>query len=262
MHGVHSRQGLGSGETVSVERGLMLGGLVVPGTDWIIRDSAAWWNPTDYGAKPRAKDTEINVLTGHWTAGEAGARRADDDGPFIVRVMRNRPSKAFPPPAKMKVSIHFVIGADGTVWQTMDPLTTVAIHVGDGRINARSIGVEVVNPGTGPMVPQRPRKTVKHRMFPTLKQPQGRVVAQRAFYPTQINAWVDLAETLALHVSIPRQVPRGAQGGLELERFTDAEAKRWKGAMEHFHVPSTEKRDAGTQLIRALMDGGWPTVTP
>lgn len=247
---------------MSIERGLMLGGLVVPGTDWIIRDSSAWWKPSDYGAKHRDPSTEINVLTGHWTAGEAGARRADDDGPFIVRVMRNRPSNVYPPPAKMKVSITFVIGADGTVWQTMDPLTTVAIHVGDSRINARSVGVEVVNPGTGPMVAQRPRATVKLRMFPSLKQPQGRIVKQRAFYPTQIASWVDLCETLTEHLPIPRQVPRAAGGGLEIERFTTPESRRWNGAMEHYHVPSTTKVDAGTQLMRALIDAGWPTVTP
>ena len=240
--------------------GLRIGSTIVPGTEWVIRDDRAWWNLGDYATRQRALHPEI--LCGHWTAGEAGSRTADDDGPFVYRVMKNRPSIKLPPPAKLQVSIHFVIGADGRVWQTMDPLTCVAIHVGDGSVNSRSVGVEVVNPGTGPMVAQRPRDRVSHRMLPTAKLPRGRLVRQLAFYPAQIAAWIRLADTLAAHLPIPRQVPRGADGGLEIDRFTRAEMKRWRGAMEHFHVPSTMKVDAGTQLIRALEDHGWPAVTP
>lgn len=249
------------------QTGLLLAGRVVPETGWIVRDGRAWWGPDDHATKRRPIGQPVNLLVGHWTAGEAGSRRADDDGPFIYGVMRNRPSSV---PAlaaqgvKMKVSIHFVIGVDGTVWQTADPLTTVAIHVGMGSINARSVGVEVVNPGTGPMLPERPRDRIAHRMLPTGKLPKGRLVRQLAFYPAQVDAWCRLAELLADHLPIPRQVPARADGSdLEVDRFTKPEAARWTGAMEHYHVPTTTKVDAGTQLIRALRyQAGWDLVVP
>lgn len=245
--------------------GLLLGGKVVPGGEWITRDGRAWWKAGDYGTKRRTIGQPIDLVVGHWTAGEAGVRYMDDDGPFIVEVMRNRPSNdpvLAAQGVKLKVSIHFVIGADGTTWQTADPLTTTAIHVGMGAVNDRSIGIEIVSPGTGPMHPARPRPTVRHRMLPTPKYPSGRLVPMRAYYPSQIDAWVRLVELLCSRLPIPRQVPRGADGGLEIDRFTKPEQRRWKGIQEHYHLPTTNKRDAGTQLIGALRDRGWSVVTP
>ncbi len=249
--------------------GLCLGGRVVPESGWIIRDGRAWWSPDDANgsARPRPAGVDVNLLVGHWTAGEAGVRRADDDGPFIYGVMRNRPSNDAARAAaggKLKVSVHFVIGVDGTTWQTADPLTTVAVHVGMGAINTRSVGVEIVNPGTGPMHPERPRERIEHRMLPTPKLPRGRRVRQLAYYPAQIDAWCRLGELLADHLPIPRRVPACADGtDFEIDRFTRPEAARWKGAMEHYHVPTTTKVDAGTQLIRALRyQAGWDLVAP
>lgn len=243
-----------------IEHGMILGGLVVPETDRVIRDSDAWWKLGDWGCKPRgAVVPDLHI--GHWTAGEAGTRHTDDDGPWIVRVMRNRPSKKIPG-AKMQVSIDFVIGAGGDIWQTADPLVTACIGVGEPRVNRRAIQTEIVNVGTDPVILPRRRPTVMRRMLPTPKLPRGRKVFQRAYYPEQLEAWVWLCEVLHQHVGIPRNVPAGAGGGLEIDRFTREEMRRYRGAMEHFHVPSTMKLDGGTQLIGALLTRGWPTVAP
>lgn len=246
-----------------VSHGLRIGSTVVPGTEWIIRDDRAWWNLGDYATRQRAQ--RPTILCGHWTAGTAGAKTPDDDGPVVYNVMKNRPSRVLPPPAKMQVSIHFVIGADGKCWQTMDPLTTVALHVGMGSLNSRSVGVEVVNPGTALTLRSServPRDVITHRMLPTAKLPNGRKVRQLAFYPAQIAAWVRLANLLSDHLPIPRRVPSGADGDLEIDRFTRKEAARWAGAMEHYHVTTSTKLDAGTQLLRALMADGWATSIP
>ncbi|MCK0148854.1 N-acetylmuramoyl-L-alanine amidase [Marivita sp. S6314] len=56
---------------------------------------------------------------------------------------------------KAEVSAHYVVGADGTVWQLVDEADR-AWHAGAGRwgpvtdVNSRSIGIEISNTGTTP----------------------------------------------------------------------------------------------------------------
>lgn len=255
---------------------LVLDGKEVPGTDWV-RDGRAiklrlpppsaydpppiphdrcWWEPNEHGAKPRMELP--TVLVGHWTAGEAGTATADDDGPVVVSVMKRRPGIR-DLTRRLRVSVHFVIGFDGTVWQTADPVTTSAIHVGDGKMNSRSVGVEVVNKGGPPNLPGRSRPVIK---LPLL----GRERRMLAFAIEQIRSWVLLAETLADHLPIPRQVPVDAAGlGVRTTRLTLTESRAWKGALEHYHVPlpppaRASKWDAGGQLVRTLVSAGWDLV--
>lgn len=242
---------------VSSSSGLIIAGELVPGTDWIRRDPSAWWRCGERGTRRRA-DT-IDLLVGHWTGGEATLRSYDDDGPHVVRSMKGRKRADGRP---LNVGIHFVIGACdhedeiAPVWQTADPGEVATVHVGQGWINARSIGVEVVSAGRpGPAdVRSRPRLAV-----PLL----GKAETVLAFYPGQLRAWVRLAETLAAldgrgGICIPRHVPET----LACRRFTVPEAKRWRGAMEHLHCPGTTKRDAGGLLVEALLDAGWEAVRP
>lgn len=236
---------------MSVERGIVIANSVIDGTDWCLRDPAAWWSG---GRGTRMRAAKIDLLVGHWTAGEAGAKSYSDDGPHIYRVMRNRLKDGRP----LNVGIHFVIGACdredeyAPVWQTMDPGFHAAVHVGEGRINARSIGVEVVSAGLPG--PANVRDRVKINV-PLL----GRIRPVLAFFPGQVRSWVRLAEALAslngrADITIDRRVPSfGAS-----RRFVPDELLRYSGAMEHLHVPTTTKIDAGGLLIDALYDaGGW-----
>lgn len=245
----------------SPERGLVIAGEVVPATEWIRRDPAHWWSS---GRGTRRRAETVDLLVGHWTAGEAGTRdhdgdgpltAYDDDGPRVVRVMRGRKNGRTGAP--LNVGIHFVIGACdpasdfAPIWQTADPGLTATVHLGSGWINARSIGVEVVSAGLpGPAdVRRRPRARV-----PLL----GREVEVLRFYRGQIATWVALAELLAAldgerGIRIPRVVPAfGAD-----RRFTAEELRGYAGAMEHLHAPGTRKIDAGGTLIAALAAAGW-----
>lgn len=249
-------------EHLAPERGLVLDGTVLPGTDWIRRDPAHWWQPGERGTRARAET--LDLLVGHWTAGEAGTRDRDgdgpltsydDDGPRVVRVMRSRISPRTGGP--MNIGIHFVIGACSPdaewapVWQTADPGLTAVTHVGMGSVNRRSIGVEVVSAGLpGPL---------DLRRRPVTRQPiLGRMRDVLRFYEGQLRTWVALAEELAsmdgyFGINIPRRIP--AQ--LAARRFTRPEQARYSGAMEHLHVPNTKKIDAGGMLVEALADAGW-----
>lgn len=235
------------------------------------RTLGAWWGRNEFGTGPRAGDT--NIITVHWTAGEAGTKdpdgagpltQYDDDGPRVVRGMKARESKKRPG-EKLQVSIQFVIGACdpdadmAPIWQAMDLAWNSAVHVGDRGINRRSIGYEVVNSGEhgGPL-------DVRNRSFHT-ETMLGRDIEVANFFKGQMNAIAWLSNVLSSHeeqtplgaalraarIKIPRQVPM-RRGDLLSERFTPAQARAWKGGMEHFHVPDTTKIDAGLMGLDAL----------
>lgn len=238
-------------------RGLLIANEVIEGTDWIRRDPSAFWQPGERGTRPRAKT--ITQIVGHWTAGEAGAKRFDDDGPFVVRGMKARRSRKTG--ELMRVGIHFVIGAcaeddlEATVWQTADPGRVAVSHVARGFVNARSIGVEVVSAGKPGELDTRERPRAR---VPLL----GQTVEVLRFYPGQLRAWRRLAETLAAldgrgGIRIPRRVPEQ----LGSKRMTLPQLRRWQGALEHLHV-GPSKVDAAGLLVGALLDAGWEAVRP
>lgn len=242
------------------------------------RTVGAWWERDEFGTDARAHATDI--FTVHWTAGEAGIRDPDgpgpltpydDDGPRVVRSMKARMSKQRPG-ERLRVSIQFVIGACDPdddwppIWQTMDLAWNSAVHVGSRVVNRRSAAVEVVNSGEhgGPLdVRNRPSRVV--RML-------GRELEVASFFPGQMRAIGWLATVLSSHdddtdlgaalrgarYAIPRQVPT-RRGALLAKRFTTAQLARWKGAMEHFHVPGT-KIDAALMGVEACKAAGFRGV--
>lgn len=246
------------------DHGILIKGDVLSGTQWCRREPNAWWDADEFGTRPRGD--RVDLLCGHWTAGEAGTRSDDDDGPRVVNVMKKRMSRRRPG-KRLQVSVQFVIGADADpdadfaeVWQTMDLGLTAATHVGQGVVNRRSIGVEVVNAG----IPGR--TDVRHRPQTVVRWVGGRRQTVLEFQPAQLRSWVRLANALSAGclpsgIAIPRQIP--AEGGEPLPgRFTQREMRRWAGAMEHLHMPKTRKIDAATMLIGALMDDGWLALEP
>lgn len=251
----------------TIETGIICAGEILPNTNWCLRQSSAWWDPTDrddlYQMRPREGVTDI--ICGHWTAGEAGAKSYEDDGPRVVSVMKRRKSRKRPG-RRLKVSVQFVIGACNEldefapVWQTMDiGGGWAAVHVGRGSINSRSIGVEVVSAGLDgqPNVRHRPERDVYLL---------GKKRQVLEFYPGQIRSWVRLANALSGvcivgGIEIPRRVPvtfvpgRGAY--ILPRRFSRNELNDWCGGMEHYLMDNTRKVDAGTMLLEALLIDGW-----
>lgn len=247
------------------ERGAYIGGEILSGSDWILRDPSRWWSPGDFGTRPKAD--VVTVLTGHWTAGEAGgSKNADRHGPRVFDVMKARKSKKTGGP--LNVSVAFVIGAPADpddpgvakVWQFMDPGLVAGVHVGKGWFSSKSIGVEVVSGGLPGPTDSRKRPQVEIDLL-------GRKRKALRFYPAQIRAWLKLADLLSGKslrggIEIPRRAP--AEGGklLTSRRFTVKEAQRWEGVHEHWLTPGTTKVDAGAMLMDALVGSGWDLVEP
>ena len=248
------------------ERGLVIGGEVLEGTDWVQRVPGKFWEPGQRGTRKRAE--EVTGLCGHWTAGEAGTQTYDDDGARVFDVMVNRRRDDGSP---LNVGIHFVVAACGEddefaqVFQLMDPGLAAAVHVGRGWVNAKTIGVEVISAGLPGKADVRGRPRVKTTLL-------GKRLECLDFYGGQVRSWVRLANLLSVGglpcgIEIPRQVPLDPKAHLTgkvltSRRFTVPEAKRWRGAWEHYLVPGTTKIDAGGLLLAALAADGWEPVKP
>lgn len=253
-------------------RGVVVDGQVLTGTEFVLREADAWWDPADaddrYQLRPRAD--RVDILCGHWTAGEAGTKTNQDDGRRVVGVMKRRKSRKRPG-RRLRVSVQFVIGACGPaddyapVWQTMDlGGKWAATHVGRGSVNARSIGVEVVSAGLDGAANVRDRKEVEVELL-------GRTRSVLEFYPGQLRAWVLLANALAGKclpggIEIPKHVPaellEDGRTRVLPRRFRRDELRAWSGAMEHYLMDNTRKVDAGTLLLDALLTDGWMPVDP
>lgn len=257
---------------MTIERGLLINGQVVPGTEFIVRDSDAWWdwdNPDDRHDLVKRASTDIELLVGHWTAGTAGDDEVSDDGRTVVRRMKARMSRKYED-EPLKAAVEFIIAADSdsqsgrlddaTVWQCMDIGKVAGIHVGNRNVCRRAVGVEIVNIG----VPYYWRNGKKHDWNPRKRPIVNPVLLNKKreftdFFQSQYLAWRYLAETLAsldafpeYKVHIPRVVP-GRSGKLHTGRMSRRDLVRdYAGAMEHYHMWNTNKVDAGSLLVRDL----------
>jgi hypothetical protein len=263
--------------------GILIAGEVLAGTEWCRRADDAWWDPRsnvkhpkwdDFGTlaldryQLRKRKGTLDLLVGHWTAGEAGTASFDDDAKRVVSVLKRRASPSNPD-RRYKVSIQFVIGACGPddeyapVWQTMDlGLGYGSVHVGRASVNRRSIGVEVVSAGLDGHANVRHREEREVYLI-------GRRRRVLEFFPGQLNSWVRLANALSgrelpTDIHIPRRIPIDVLEDDSVRprssRFTKEELANWSGAMEHYCMDNTTKVDAGTLLIRALLLDGWDGV--
>jgi hypothetical protein len=225
---------------VTVEHGLLIAGEVIAGTEFVLRDSSAWWDWSVLADRPDLRSrngTKATLLVGHWTGGNP--RTGPTAGPRVVQAMRGRKREDG---TDMSVSIHFVIGWDGLVWQTAD-LSIATVHVGT-NINRRSIGVECCWPGTaeqalrlgvdGPCETRR----VRGRPVVCLK-PSDALVA----------SWTRLARVLS--------APGLGSPVVDIPRLVGTTGMPLSGAGEHWMAPSTTKVDAAGYLLDALKADGW-----
>lgn len=224
-----------------IESGIVLDGEILPGTEWVVRDSRAWWTRGERGTRPRVDAPSL--LVGHWTAGRP--HEGPDAARHVVRAVKSRKRSDGTP---LDVAVHFVVSADGLVTQTCD-LAIATVHVGSRDVNRRSIGVEVCHPGTEALALALGGAPVVVR-----RRVVGRVYRLAAFAESALVAYARLADALSWHVPIPRRVRA------DTDRMEPRELRRYHGALEHLHVHGTSKIDAGGLLCEALAGFGWEPV--
>lgn len=226
---------------MTIERGIIIGDHILPGTERVIRDSDAWWAEPSDDVYPR-KGYRVDRIVGHWSAGHA--RTGPNAGRLLYQAMlarrkdSNGDGKLTSADDLMDVSCHFGIGWDGMIWQLAD-LSSACIHVAR-KINLRSVGVECMWPGT--------MRQAARLGMPAAHAVMGQARGQRIeCYPPSdelLEAWRWLVHTLT-HAQHPLLAIPYQRGGMEKP-----------GILEHCDItgPKRTKVDAAGILVGAL---GW-----
>lgn len=230
---------------MTIAHGIVIGGVVLPGTERVIRDSDAWWTE-GRETRPRAGAT-IDMLIGHWTAGNA--RTGPGAGKRVFDAMEARTGAEG---RDLSVSVQMSISWDGLIWQHAD-LEVGCVHVGARPIIRRSIGVECMWPGTAALAARLGLEAEA-----VTRAIDGRKVRLCAPSDALLDSWRWLCETLtgtgarAAGIRIPRQT-------LGLRRTLPELARTRGGIGEHATLPRGDvvKIDACGLLMDAT---GYPAA--
>ena len=153
--------------------------------------------------------------------------------------------------SKRKLSVHFLIDNDGTIYQIMDT-NDIAFHAGSRKVNNTSIGVEISN-----AYYPKYRESYITRGFgmrPLVKDAKvhGKTLEPHlGFYPVQIEAFKALAKTLNKIYDIPLVAPMENNQLVETI-YNDAKNAKFKGVVSHYHVTKRKIDCAGLKLDEVL----------
>lgn len=155
------------------------------------------------------------------------------------------------------LSVQFMLDADGTVYQGLDPADGTCWHA--GSVNRRAWGVEICNPVyPSRQDPQHPRPL-------STMQVRGDKAPILGFYPEQIEATVKLCHWVCNYTGIPKQLPAlKGKPGVVYNSYIRGPGEKWnvngfEGVCAHFHQDDN-KVDCGMDLWSALVASGFVIV--
>lgn len=135
---------------------------------------------------------------------------------------------------KRSLSTHFMIDADGTIYQCHDPLTEVCIHAGS-KINKLALGVDLNSPALREyerlQKGQAPRDEVKTRVH-------GRTLEMLDYWAIQITALKALMAALEEGAGLPLDCPRDDKGAPILGVY--GARQKHHGWIGHYHITASK----------------------
>ena len=197
------------------------------------------WRETGYEFVGRAR-TATTLVVNHWTGAE------NTPSQLYNNLIKHKNAFKAPEP----LAVHFVVDRFGMIFQMMDTESRGAHCVGnykDLRPNAVSIGIEYI--GRGSALDNVPSKGVTRER--RKERVHGRLVEYDDLLPEQIAAGVALNEALCALYKLPLRVPEAPDGRIRADQLTEAEAKRFSGCAEHYHLQAG-KVDCCGAMVRAL----------
>ena len=235
------------------EYGIVYNGVVLPGTERVVRfPDAGWYDPKDDDVTARKPlknnpDGILEILTFHWTAGHLkfGPEGALD----VYRAMQARRKDNG---EEMSVSASFVITTSGDIVQLAD-LNLVCYHA-HREFNLRGVGVEWTSPGTRKQAAKLgilEGPGLKEVVIEKRKYLNGSSVQAVVPPAVVLEAAVWLANTLALVAGLPKVTHTLRT------QFAPRKMGSVRGAVEHFQAANTEKVDCAGFFVDALAKAGW-----
>ena len=153
---------------------------------------------------------------------------------------------------KRKVSVHFCIDNDGTIYQLID-MQHRAWHAGNSIVNTKSVGVEISNAF---YTKYQDWYTKRHGPRPVVSDAvvHGRTLETHlGFYPVQLEAlkalWKAVHEACGVPLSAP-MTPDGLDTGVNL----NVSKGRFSGFFNHYNITSKKIDCAGLQIDKMLED--------
>ena len=128
------------------------------------------------------------------------------------------------------LSVHFMLDADGTIYQTLD-LKERAWHA--TKANDRSIGIEIANTGTVPAAVGETGWVIGSINGTPLRQPPY----TEAQYAALVRLTAGLCE---IFPNLPDTYPTDADGKLMTHTLSDAQFAGYHGLLGHFHVQANK----------------------
>jgi hypothetical protein len=152
---------------------------------------------------------------------------------------------------KRKLSVHFLIDNNGTIYQIMD-CNNIAYHAGSRIVNDNSVGVEISNAyypkyqdlykkrGFGPRPLWRNVRVHQRELEPFL-----------GFYPVQEQAFIALAKALNSIYGISLQTPSIDDEPIK-SVYPEAKSGDYNGIVNHYHITTRKIDCAGFQIDKIL----------
>jgi len=186
----------------------------------------------DYSGKP---DRKPNVFVNHWDVCLSSESCA--------KVLNRR-----------KVSVHFCIDNDGTIYQLLDTQHG-AWHAGNVSGNKKGIGVEISNAYYTKYQDWYVKNGFGERPIQEAGWVHGRKLSPFLdFYSVQIEALKALWKAIHTGTGIPLVCPTRSNGSLDTGVVGDVVSGKFSGFVNHYNYTKNKIDCAGLDLISLLED--------
>lgn len=212
------------------------GVIIVHGERVTVDARVKTWHETGLAFPERRGRSVTSAVVLHWTGAE------------------NPPDRLFANMRAARLSVHFAIDQQGSVWQFMDAHLRGA-HCHAHGANGFAVGCELINRGSDLKCPTQGIERQLRR-----EAIHGRAVTYAAFTEPQITAALALTEALCRTYGLPMLVPR-ERGDVLATAMSLGEARAFRGVVGHLNF-ERGKVDPGLELLRRVHQRGVELIGP
>jgi len=154
---------------------------------------------------------------------------------------------------KRKISTHFNIDNDGTIYQMVD-LNDIAWHAGNSKINRRSVGIDFSNAYYMKYQNYYEKKGFGSRPIMNSTIHNVKLGEHLGYYDVQLAAYKQLLKVLHLEFGLPLECPMDSKGQLITGVYKPILENKFSGVCCHYHLTRNKIDCAGLDLVKLLVE--------